>query len=91
MTGGLATTDIEGRIWSFNRAAEGITGMKASEALQQDATRVLQLPPQFTALFKSHEARQRLPRVEYAFRTGDGREIELGISAASLLTPRGDD
>ena len=90
LTGGLATTDIEGRILSFNKAAEGITGMKASEALLQDATRVLQLPPQFTELFKSREARPRLPRVEYAFRIGEGREIELGISVASLRTPRGE-
>jgi two-component system sensor histidine kinase PilS (NtrC family) len=90
LTGGLATTDTEGRILSFNKAAEGITGMPACEAIHPNATRVLQLPQQFIELFGTGERGPRLPRVEYPFQCADGREIELGISVASLRTPRGD-
>ena len=90
LTGGLATTDIEGRILSFNKAAEGITGVTAAQVVERRATEVLQLPSEFAELFGSREGRPRLPRVEYVFRCADGREIELGISTAILRTPRGE-
>ena len=90
LTGGLATTDIKGQILSFNKAAEGITGATAAQALHRPAAEVLQLPPEFTELFGPREGRPWLPRVEYVFRCADGREIELGISTAILRTPRGE-
>jgi two-component system sensor histidine kinase PilS (NtrC family) len=90
LTGGLATTDIEGRILSFNKAAQGITGRTAPEVLHRAAAEILQLPSQFADLFGSRDGRPRLPRVEYVFRCADGREIELGISTAILRTPRGE-
>ena len=90
LTGGLATTDIEGRILSFNKAAEGITGVTAAQVVERRATDVLQLPSEFAEIFGSREGRPRLPRVEYVFRCADGREIELGISTAILRTPRGE-
>ena len=90
LTGGLATTDIEGRILSFNKAAEGITGVTAAQVLHRSATDLLQLPSEFAELFGSREGRPRLPRVEYVFKCADGREIELGISTAILRTPRGE-
>ena len=34
--------------------------------------------------------RPRLPRVEIPFRCADGRQIELGLSGAPLMTPRGE-
>jgi len=90
LTGGLTTTDIEGRILTFNKAAEAITGATAAEALQRRAAEILQLPSEFAELFGSREGRPRLPRVEYVFKCADGREIELGISTAILRTPRGE-
>jgi two-component system sensor histidine kinase PilS (NtrC family) len=90
LTGGLATTDIEGRILSFNKAAEGITGETAAQVVERRAAEVLQLPSEFAGLFGSREGRPRLPRVEYVFTCADGREIELGISTAILRTPRGE-
>ena len=90
LTGGLATTDMEGRILSFNKAAEGITGVMAAQVLQRPAAELLQLPSEFAGLFGSREGRPRLPRVEYVFKCADGREIELGISTAILRTPRGE-
>jgi two-component system sensor histidine kinase PilS (NtrC family) len=90
LTGGLATTDIDGRILSFNKAAEGIIGVTSKQAVDRQATDVLQLPQEFAGLFGAQEGRPRLPRVEYVFRQPGGHEIELGISTAILRTPRGE-
>jgi two-component system sensor histidine kinase PilS (NtrC family) len=88
LASGLATTDIDGRILSFNKAAETIIGVTQAQALQRSAAEVLQLPSEFNELFGAREGRPRLPRVEYVFTCGDGRDIEIGISTAMLKTPR---
>ena len=75
---GLATTDMQGRLLTFNRAAEAITGLPAAEAVGANAVEVLQLPGPLD-----------LQRQEYGFRRPDGRHIEVGITAAPLITPRG--
>jgi two-component system sensor histidine kinase PilS (NtrC family) len=90
LTGGLATTDIEGRILSFNKAAEAITGATAGQVVGRHAAQVLQLPSEFAELFGARDGRAKLPRVEYVFTCADGRDIELGISTAILRMPRGD-
>ena len=90
LTAGLATTDIEGRILSFNRAAAVITGVAVDAAVDRLARDVLQLPAEFGEMFGTREGRPKLPRVEYVFACPDGRKIELGISTAILRTPRGE-
>jgi two-component system, NtrC family, sensor histidine kinase PilS len=55
LTAGLATTDIEGRILSFNRAATVITGVPAIAAVDRLAADVLQLPPEFSEMFGARE------------------------------------
>jgi two-component system sensor histidine kinase PilS (NtrC family) len=87
---GLATTDIDGKLLTFNRAAEVITGTTAGSAVGAPAAEVLQLPKEAAGLFAGREGGSRLPRVEYGFTRPDGRQIELGISTASLITPRGE-
>jgi two-component system sensor histidine kinase PilS (NtrC family) len=78
LTSGLATSDLEGRLLTFNRAAETITGLRAADVVGGDAFEVLQLPGPL------HEQRQ-----EYEFQRAEGRQIEVGITAAPLFTPRG--
>ena len=39
LTSGLATTDMSGRVVTFNRAAEAITGIAAGEAVGQAGDR----------------------------------------------------
>ncbi len=97
LAAGLATTDIEGRILSFNQAAATITRIPAPDAVGRPAADVLQLPPEFRGMFGARVAvgtdddlRRKLPRVEYMFNYADGRPIELGISTAILRTPRGE-
>ena len=87
---GLATTDMDGRVLTFNRAAEAITGITAAEATGRSIVEVLQMPDALAEMFGPREGRPRLPRVEIAFtRTGYGT-IELGLSTALLYTPRGE-
>jgi two-component system sensor histidine kinase PilS (NtrC family) len=90
MTSGLATTDTTGRVLTFNRAAESITGVPAVDAVGRPATEVLQLPPTFGSAAAAEAARTGLPRIEFGFTRTDGRQIELGISPAPLFTPRGE-
>ncbi len=90
LTSGLTTTDIEGRILTFNRAAETITGSPALEAVGQSVMDVLQLPRDCAALFGVRVGRPRLPRIEFGFTRPDARGIELGLSTAPLVTPRGE-
>ncbi|HJR62012.1 MAG TPA: ATP-binding protein [Vicinamibacterales bacterium] len=90
LTSGLATTDIEGRILTFNRAAAAITGIAESDAVGASALDVLSLSPEFQALFSAHPEHPRLPRMDATFRRKDGRQIELGLSTALLFTPRGE-
>lgn len=90
LTSGLATTDMTGMIATFNRAAEAITGVKAAEAIAQPATAMLQLPVALDGLFGPRERRPKQTRVEFGYTKRDGRQIELGLSAAPLMTPRGE-
>ena len=90
LTGGLATCDLRGRVLTFNRAAEAITGLSAREAVGQPATAILQLPDVFRQLFDPVAPRHVPQRLEYGFRRGEGRQIEIGITSAPLITPRGE-
>jgi len=90
LTSGLATCDTQGQLLTFNRAAESITGVEARLAVGQPALEILQLPAPFQGLFDKPMAARALQRREYGFRRADGREIEVGIASAPLVTPRGE-
>jgi len=89
LTSGLATTDIEGRILTFNRAATAITGIEPGAAIGGKAVEILALPDSFNEVFSGIEGRIEMPRLDFTFRLPDGRRIELGLSTAPLVTPRG--
>jgi len=86
LTSGLATTDREGRVLTFNRAAEQITGLRASVVRGRRIFEQLQLPAAFEA---SLEQGGGIRRSDLRFTTPDGREIDLGLSAGPLSTPDG--
>jgi two-component system sensor histidine kinase PilS (NtrC family) len=90
LTSGLATTDMAGTIVTCNRAAEAITGIPPGDAIGKPATSVLQLPVALDGLFGPAERRPKQTRVEYGYTRRDSRQIELGLSAAPLMTPRGE-
>jgi two-component system sensor histidine kinase PilS (NtrC family) len=85
---GLATADTDCRILTFNRAAAAITGLPASQVTGHDALEVLQLPPHFRPTLATLRD-VRSVRVDVAYRTGDGRAIDLGLTAATLSFPDG--
>ena len=85
---GLVTTDVERRVLTFNRAAATITGVPADQALGQDVTEVLQLPPTVkTQLITLAKARSL--RVDLEYRNGHGKLIDIGIMATMIAFPNG--
>jgi len=87
---GLTTTDPSLRILTFNRAAELITGIPFRTVVGRPINEVLQLPqPMMDAINSDLKATGR-KRYELRFRPLDGRhELEIGLSAAHLVTPGG--
>jgi two-component system sensor histidine kinase PilS (NtrC family) len=90
LTSGLATSDMQGRLLTFNRAAEKITGVPVQEAVSLQANDVLQLPAALQGLFAADAPRAAQQRLEYGYRRHDGRQIEVGMTSAPLITPRGE-
>ena len=85
---GLVTTDAEARVLTFNRAASVILGIPSTQAIRHDAIDVLQLPADTrTGLAGLGEARTL--RIDTQHRTGDGRSIDLGLTASPLTFPDG--
>ena len=89
LASGLATTDRQGRILTFNRAAESITGHPSLSAVGRRIEDVLDLPPNVASDLSAGAAPGRGRRIETTYRTGDGRQIDLGFTATQLQTPGG--
>ena len=87
---GLATTDGACRILTFNRAAAGITGVPMREAIGADARDALQLSDACRAQLRRIDTARGL-RIDLQYRRGDGRMIELGMTASPLVLPDGRD
>jgi two-component system, NtrC family, sensor histidine kinase PilS len=85
---GLVTTDADGRILTFNRAASMILGISSAHAIRHDAFAVLQLPPDARARMASLSDTRAL-KIDTQHRTGDGRSIDLGLTVSTLTFPDG--
>ena len=87
LTSGLAMTDQEGHILTFNPSAEQITGRDGAELMGQ---RIFDLFPLTAGFECSLQAigSERL-RVELRYSRPDGMRIDLDLSAAPLITPSG--
>ncbi len=84
---GLATTDPQRRILTFNRAAEEITGVPFRSVAGHAIGDVLQLPAGMANAADEELARAR--RIDFWYRTPEGRNVEIGLSATHLVTPGG--
>jgi len=89
LTSGLATTDRGGRLMSFNRAAEAITGLAPADVIGRPAADLLQLPGEFTRLLERDLDGAASHRFDVTFRRGDGGARELGFGVAHLVTTDG--
>jgi len=88
LVSGLVTADTDCRILTFNRAASAITGVHIAHAIGRHAASVLGLPSHFVNRLTTL-GRTRSQRGDFAVRTEDGRDIELGVTAARLSFPDG--
>jgi two-component system sensor histidine kinase PilS (NtrC family) len=86
---GLATTDTAQRILTFNHGAEAITGLKLAAVVGRPVAEVLQFPSTLVEALDRDLTTGNVRRVEFRYRAPDGREIEMGLSAAHLETPGG--
>jgi two-component system, NtrC family, sensor histidine kinase PilS len=86
---GLATVDADGRLLSFNRAAQAITGLKLDDALGRDAADVLQFPREVLDDMHARAGTGGRYRADIGFQRPDGGQIELGFSTAPFVTPAG--
>ena len=87
LTSGLATTDHEGRVLTFNPAAQQITRRRGDEVGGQSIFELLQLPPPFEQALR--EGGTGNHRTEISYVGPSGNRIEIGLSAGPLNTPSG--
>jgi two-component system sensor histidine kinase PilS (NtrC family) len=83
---GLVTTDADGRVITFNRAASAITGVPVAEAVGREVADVLHLPPTVRAQL-STVVQGRSVRADVEFRTADGRLLDIGLMATMIAYP----
>jgi two-component system sensor histidine kinase PilS (NtrC family) len=89
LTMGLVTTDLSGRVLTFNRAAEAITGHASGSVPGQNVAELLRLPADFAAALDGGLDRGGSQRGDYRYRRPDGTDIDLGVSATTLQTSSG--
>jgi len=85
---GLVTTDDNGRILTFNRAASTIIGLPASQVIGRDVIDVLQMPAPVRSRIAGLKAGRGL-KVDCQYRTGDGRVLDMGMTGTTLIFPEG--
>ena len=86
LTSGLLTTDLAGRITSFNPEAERICGWRAADALGRDVGEVL---PGAREIVMAPRAQGERPRARMVFKDRGGHERRLGLSGGVLRSTDG--
>jgi two-component system sensor histidine kinase PilS (NtrC family) len=89
LTSGLVTTDIAGRILSFNHAAELITGHQVQAVIGHDVPEVLHLPEGLRQLVAHDFDGAGDQREDYLYPAANGQTREIGIAVTHLMTPGG--
>src|SRR5882724_8895479 len=87
---GVVTTDLEGRIYSFNAAAEEITGYKQHDVRGQDASIFFGEIKEIIAGSLDIRSTQASPRFEADCLTADGLRLRLGFTISPLFSEAGD-
>jgi two-component system sensor histidine kinase PilS (NtrC family) len=84
---GVVTTDLEGRIYTFNLAAEEITGYEAEAVRGKDASIFFgEMKDHITASLRAQETGETAPRFETDCLTHGGLRLRLGFSIAPLVS-----
>ncbi len=88
---GVVTTDLQGRIYTFNAAAEEITGYKLADARGQDASMFFgDMTRQITASMNAAATGNLSPRFQADCLTPNGWALRLGFSIAPLFADSGE-
>ncbi len=87
---GVVTTDLEGRIYTFNAAAEEITGYKRQDVRGQDASIFFGEIKEIIAGSLDIHSTQASPRFEADCLTADGLRLRLGFTISPLFSEAGD-
>ncbi|HZS48062.1 MAG TPA: ATP-binding protein [Blastocatellia bacterium] len=86
VSSGLLTTDLEGRIKTFNRAAEEITGFTFASVYDNPVTKLFgDIGDSIDASIRQRNRRARVLRFTTDCRSADGRFLHLGFSASPLM------
>lgn len=87
---GLVTTDLEGHIYTFNAAAEEITGYRARDLRGHNASVLLgELREKIAATVRATETGEPSPRFESDCLTAEGLRLRLGYSMSPLSSEAG--
>jgi two-component system sensor histidine kinase PilS (NtrC family) len=88
---GVVTTDLQGRIYSFNAAAGEITGYKEEDVRGQDASIFFgEIKGIIAHSLGATSAGDTGPRFEADCLTADGLRLRLGFSISPLFSETGD-
>ena len=88
---GLVTTDLEGRIFTFNAAAEEITGYREETIRGQDASILFgEMKDHIGDTLRALEGGERSPRYETNCLTSEGMRLRLGYSLSPLSSEAGE-
>jgi two-component system, NtrC family, sensor histidine kinase PilS len=87
---GVVTTDLQGRIYTFNAAAAEITGYQEADVRGQDASIFFGELKEIIANSTSIETAVASPRFEAECLTTDGLRLRLGFSVSPLFSELGD-
>lgn len=87
---GVITTDLEGRIFTFNNAAEEITGYGAEEVIGKEATIFFgELDERVQHSLRAAAAGEPTPRFETDCLSSDGLHLRLGFGISPLFSESG--
>ena len=88
---GLVTTDLEGRIFTFNAAAEEITGYREQAIRGQDSSIIFgEMKDHIAETLRAVEKGGRSPRFESNCLTSEGMRLRLGYSLSPLSSEAGE-
>src|SRR5215203_1010090 len=87
---GVVTTDLDGRIFTFNAAAHEITGYQEATIRGQDASILFgEMKEHIAETLRAREPGERSPRFETNCLTSEGVRLRLGYSISPLSSESG--
>jgi two-component system sensor histidine kinase PilS (NtrC family) len=88
---GVVTTDLQGRIYTFNTAAQEITGYDEKDVHGQEASILFgDISEDITQSLRAAETGAASPRFEASCLTAEGLRLRLGFSISPLFSESGE-